>query len=101
MSPKAVTHPSRWQEAGPGGAARYRATGGPFWRTLEVATGGSVAAMRACLNWQEAYDAGAAVCGGKGYNLARLARYGFRVPRGFVLSAGAPVSEIRQGLEPE
>jgi phosphoenolpyruvate synthase/pyruvate phosphate dikinase len=57
--------------------------------------------MSACLNWQEAYQAGAAVCGGKGYNLARLARYGFRVPRGFVLSAGAPVSEIRQGLEPE
>src|ERR1035437_1885187 len=55
--------------------------------------------MSACLNWQEAYQAGTAVCGGKGYNLARLARYGFRVPRGFVLPAGSPVSEIRQGLE--
>jgi pyruvate,water dikinase len=55
--------------------------------------------MSACLSWREAYQAGAAVCGGKGYNLARLARYGFRVPRGGVLPAGAPVSEIRQGLE--
>src|ERR1035441_9422904 len=55
--------------------------------------------MSACLNWQEAYQAGAEVCGGKGYNLARLARYGFRVPRGFVLPAGSPVSQIRQGLE--
>jgi pyruvate,water dikinase len=55
--------------------------------------------MSACLSWQEAYEAGAAVCGGKGYNLARLARYGFRVPRGFVLTAGSPVAEIRQGLE--
>ena len=55
--------------------------------------------MSACLDWREAYEAGAAVCGGKGYNLARLARYGFRVPRGGVLPAGAPVSEIRQGLE--
>jgi pyruvate,water dikinase len=55
--------------------------------------------MSACLSWQEAYQAGAAVCGGKGYNLARLARYGFRVPRGFVLPAGSPASQIRQGLE--
>ncbi len=55
--------------------------------------------MAAFLNWQEAYEAGAAVCGGKGYNLARLARYGFRVPRGGVLPAGAPLSEIRDGLE--
>src|ERR1035441_6880458 len=55
--------------------------------------------MSACLSWQEAYQAGTAVCGGKGYNLARLARYGFRVPRGFVLPAGSPVSQIRQGLE--
>jgi phosphoenolpyruvate synthase/pyruvate phosphate dikinase len=38
--------------------------------------------MNAFLNWQEAYGAGTEVCGGKGYNLARLARYGFRVPRG-------------------
>ena len=55
--------------------------------------------MSTCLNWQEACEAGAAVCGGKGYNLARLARYGFRVPRGGVLPAGAPVSDLPQGLE--
>ena len=54
--------------------------------------------MSAFLNWQEAYAAGPAVCGGKGYNLARLARYGFRVPRGGVLRAGA-LSEIGHGLE--
>ena len=55
--------------------------------------------MSAFLGWGEACKAGAAVCGGKGYNLARLARYGFRVPRGGVLAAGAPVAEIRPGLE--
>lgn len=55
--------------------------------------------MSAFLGWGEAYKAGAAVCGGKGYNLARLARYGFRVPRGGVLAAGAPVAEIQPGLE--
>src|ERR1035441_1829320 len=55
--------------------------------------------MSAFLSWPEAYEAGPSVCGGKGYNLARLARYGFRVPRGGVLPAGAPLSEIRPGLE--
>jgi pyruvate,water dikinase len=51
------------------------------------------------LDWPEAYQAGASVCGGKGYNLARLARYGFCVPRGGVLPAGAPLSGIRPGLK--
>ena len=55
--------------------------------------------MSAFLSWPDAYQAGAVVCGGKGYNLARLARCGFRVPRGGVLPAGAPVSEVRRGLE--
>jgi pyruvate,water dikinase len=55
--------------------------------------------MNAFLNWQEAFEAGVAVCGGKGYNLARLARYGFRVPRGGVVPAGVPLSQIRHGLE--
>ncbi|MDR3698978.1 MAG: PEP/pyruvate-binding domain-containing protein [Candidatus Sulfopaludibacter sp.] len=41
------------------------------------------------LTWDEAAAAGSPVCGGKGYNLARLARYGFRVPDGGVLAAGA------------
>ncbi|HEV2445862.1 MAG TPA: PEP/pyruvate-binding domain-containing protein, partial [Candidatus Sulfopaludibacter sp.] len=55
--------------------------------------------MNDFLSWQEAYRAGPNVCGGKGYNLARLARYGFRVPRGGVLPVGAPLSAIRQGME--
>ena len=50
------------------------------------------------LTWPEAFEAGAAVCGGKGHNLARLARYGFRVPRGGILPVGAPLTAIRQGL---
>ena len=41
------------------------------------------------LTWAEAAAAGAAVCGGKGYNLGLLARYGFRVPDGGVLPAEA------------
>jgi phosphoenolpyruvate synthase/pyruvate phosphate dikinase len=51
------------------------------------------------LDWPQAYQTGPAVCGGKGYNLARLARYGFRTPRGGVLPAGARLSAIRAGLE--
>ena len=50
------------------------------------------------LTWPEAFAAGTAVCGGKGHNLARLARYGFRVPRGGILPVGAPLTAIRQGL---
>jgi pyruvate,water dikinase len=41
------------------------------------------------LGWSEAFLAGPARCGGKGYNLARLARYGFNVPPGCVLTADA------------
>ncbi|MCY4030460.1 MAG: PEP-utilizing enzyme [Acidobacteria bacterium] len=39
------------------------------------------------LTWDEAFAAGSAVVGGKGWNLARLARYGFAVPRGVVVAA--------------
>ncbi|MCY3842034.1 MAG: hypothetical protein OXH69_00680, partial [Acidobacteria bacterium] len=39
------------------------------------------------LTWDDAFTAGAAVVGGKGWNLARLARYGFAVPRGGVVAA--------------
>lgn len=39
------------------------------------------------LDWKSTLDAGPGVCGGKGYNLARLHRYGFRVPRGGVIAA--------------
>src|SRR5271166_1391093 len=55
--------------------------------------------MQDFLDWNRSYQAGATVCGGKGYNLARLARYGFRVPAGGVLPEAAPLSAIRAGLE--
>ncbi len=55
--------------------------------------------MAGFLTWAEAYEAGPSVCGGKGYNLARLARYGFRVPQGGVLPVGAPPSSIAEGLD--
>ncbi len=55
--------------------------------------------MTSLLNWYEAYEAGPSVCGGKGYNLARLARYGFGVPHGGVLPAGAWISAIGPDLE--
>jgi rifampicin phosphotransferase len=54
--------------------------------------------MGAFLDWPQAFEAGPQVCGGKGYNLARLARYGFRVPRGGVLAAGSPLSALSEGL---
>lgn len=41
------------------------------------------------LDWEQAVEAGPQVAGGKGWNLARLARYGFRVPQGVVLAAAA------------
>ncbi len=43
--------------------------------------------MNSMLNWQQAFDAGVTISGGKGWNLARLARYGFDIPKGGVLSA--------------
>ncbi len=39
------------------------------------------------LDWSEAAAAGASEAGGKGWNLGRLARFGFPVPQGFVLPA--------------
>ncbi len=41
------------------------------------------------LNWPEACRAGTGGAGGKGWNLGRLERYGFRIPIGGVLSTGA------------
>ena len=41
------------------------------------------------LNWDEAFKAGVEAAGGKGWNLGRLQRYGFNVPVGGVLAAGA------------
>ena len=39
------------------------------------------------LTWQQAYEAGVVHCGGKGWNLARLHRFGFNIPDGGVLSS--------------
>jgi rifampicin phosphotransferase len=39
------------------------------------------------IHWQEAFEAGLLACGGKGYHLARLHRYGFPVPDGGVVVA--------------
>lgn len=41
------------------------------------------------LDWDEAFNSTAAQVGGKGYNLARLHRYGFKVPAGGVLTSRA------------
>jgi pyruvate,water dikinase len=37
------------------------------------------------LNWRRAYEAWVSSCGGKGYHLAKLHRYGFPVPDGGVV----------------
>jgi pyruvate,water dikinase len=58
------------------------------------------------LNWDEAAAAGPLRCGGKGWNLGRLHRYGFLVPAGGVLSADAytrllsvpPLATLRASL---
>jgi phosphohistidine swiveling domain-containing protein len=39
------------------------------------------------LNWHQAFEAGLLTCGGKGYSLAKLHRYGFAVPPGGVVAA--------------
>ena len=48
------------------------------------------------LDWDEVYEAGSGRCGGKGFNLARLARYGFRVPRGGVVAADVYSSVLNE-----
>ncbi|KJS14889.1 MAG: pyruvate phosphate dikinase [Peptococcaceae bacterium BRH_c4b] len=47
-------------------------------------------------SWPEAFQAGVGAAGGKGWNLGRLERYGFRVPIGGVLAAGACQSFIEE-----
>ena len=55
-----------------------------------------------CFSWAGAFAAGPSVVGGKGWNLARLARYGFRVPVGGVLSVAACQRFLDyHGLRPE
>lgn len=44
---------------------------------------------RLLLDWDKAFEAGVNLAGGKGWNLARLKRYGFPIPRGYVLSSAA------------
>ncbi len=52
------------------------------------------------LNWDEASQFGVQVVGGKGWNLGCLARYGFRVPKGGVLTIQAYDAFIKQnGLQ--
>ncbi|WP_363797842.1 PEP/pyruvate-binding domain-containing protein [Lysobacter firmicutimachus] len=46
-------------------------------------------APAAVLDWSEAAAAGAAVAGGKGWQLGRMARLGIAVPSGFVIAAAA------------
>ncbi len=48
------------------------------------------------LNWLEAFAAGAEVVGEKGWNLARLERYGFTIPAGGVLCADAYKAFIKE-----
>ncbi|MER2529061.1 MAG: PEP/pyruvate-binding domain-containing protein [Candidatus Competibacter denitrificans] len=54
------------------------------------------------LSWEAAFTAGSTQAGGKGWNLARLARYGFRVPPGGVLSVAAGQHFLaHHSLQPE
>ena len=48
------------------------------------------------LTWDQAFAAGSAVAGGKGWNLARLVRYGFAVPPGGVVAASVYAELFRK-----
>ncbi len=48
------------------------------------------------LSWPDAFQAGVEAAGGKGWNLGRLERYGFDVPAGGVLAAGAYQGFIKE-----
>lgn len=45
--------------------------------------------MKYLLTWEEAFQSGISLVGGKGWNLGRLAQYGFSIPQGIVLTAQA------------
>ncbi|MFZ5642688.1 MAG: PEP/pyruvate-binding domain-containing protein [Bacillota bacterium] len=47
-------------------------------------------------SWPEAFGAGVGAVGGKGWNLGRLDRYGFNIPAGGVLAAGAYLNFIKE-----
>lgn len=54
------------------------------------------------LTFAEAISAGPAEVGGKGWNMGRLAQFGFRIPPGCAVSAGAYWAFLREnGLMPE
>ena len=78
----------RWEERGPCVAAVPAST-----TRLPLSMPTSAAPTRQpdphdpLLTWDEAFAASSAAVGGKGWNLARLARYGFTVPRGGVVAA--------------
>ncbi|MEW5727916.1 MAG: PEP/pyruvate-binding domain-containing protein, partial [Pseudomonadota bacterium] len=56
--------------------------------------------MTLFLDWEGAFRAGPGVVGGKAWNLARLARYGFRVPAGGVLTTeGCRLFVARNGFD--
>ncbi len=57
---------------------------------MEKNSGGSF------FSWTEAFQAGVEVAGGKGWNLGRLKWYGFKIPAGGVLGAGAYQSFIEE-----
>lgn len=61
----------------------------PIYFLMEPETGEMLVENNFFLNWPEAFEAGTESVGGKGWNLGRLARYGFRVPAGGVLTAKA------------
>ena len=52
------------------------------------------------LDWEETFSAGASIAGGKGWNLGRLAHYGFEVPSGGTVTTAVYNSFIEEnGLE--
>ena len=55
-------------------------------------------------SWPEAFQTGVEIVGGKGWNLGRLERYGFKIPMGGVLSAEAyqgfiDENDLREAIE--
>lgn len=62
-----------------------------FSKILRLAKGEIVmnANVDHILSWEGAFNAGIETVGGKGWNLSRLARYGFRIPGGCILTAKA------------
>ncbi len=47
------------------------------------------------LTWEEAFHSGVNAAGGKGWNLGRLARYGFNIPKGGVFTTQAYIEFVK------